>query len=119
MLGVQRPEHVVLAEEFVVVLLGLRIESRIVIGVPRVRRGPARSGRGAQDRFIDAAKRARACTKTPGIVTTLRIGIAPADETRPANFLGSKEWIQREQPVASGRAEVGVSRNRLHLGAAN
>ena len=32
MLGVNRPEHLLLAEELIVVLFGLGIETRIVIG---------------------------------------------------------------------------------------
>src|SRR6202035_2739885 len=101
------------------VLLGLGIEARVMIRIPCVRRGSACSGRGTEDRFVDAANAARAGAETPCIITTLRIGVAPADESGPANFLGSEQRIQREHPVASSGFEIRVGRKRLDLGTAD
>ncbi len=36
MLGINRRQHLLLAEELVVVLFGLGIEARLVIGIPRL-----------------------------------------------------------------------------------
>src|SRR5215469_384642 len=47
-LGMDRGQHVFLAKHFVVVLFGLRIESRVVIRIPRECGGP-RGGRRTQD----------------------------------------------------------------------
>ena len=119
MLGVNRREHVFLADELVDVLLGLGIEARIVIRIPRVGRSSARSGRRAHDRFVDAADTARTGVEAPDIIATLRIGVTPADEAGATNFLRRENRIEAEQPVAAGRLEIRIGRQRLDLGAAD
>src|SRR5216683_1460040 len=104
MLSVDRREHILLAQEFVEVLLGLGIEARVMIGIPRVGRSAARGGR-AHDGLVDAADTARTGVEAPDIVATVRIGVTPSDETRSANLVWRKDRIQSEQPVAACRFE--------------
>src|SRR5271155_6071535 len=108
MLGVDRREHVLLAQEFVGVLFGLGIEARVVIRIPGVGRSSAGSGR-AHDRFVEAAQAARAGVETPDVVAFFWIGVPPSDETRSANFLRRQNGVETEQPVAAGLEEIGIS----------
>src|SRR5271155_6247750 len=119
MLGVNRREHIFLTEEFVRVLFGLGIEARVVVGIPGVSGGTAGRGRGAHDRFVDAAQSARAGVETPDVVATFRISVPPSDETGSTNFLRRQNRVEAEQPVAAGLEEIGISRKRLDFGAAD
>src|ERR1700733_6226468 len=110
MLGVNRSEHIFLAQEFVDVLFGLGIEARIMIGIPCVGRSATGRGRGAHDRFVVAAEAAGAGVEAPDVVATFRISVPPSDETGSANFLRREQWVQAEQPVAAGLDEVGIGR---------
>src|ERR1700731_2732902 len=86
MLGMDRREHVLLAEEFVEVLLGLGIEARVMIRIPGMGRSAAGGGR-AHNRLVDAADAARTGVETPDIIATFRISVTPSDEAGSANFL--------------------------------
>src|SRR5208282_1867570 len=118
MLSMRTPEHVLLAEEFVGILFGLRIEARVVIRIPCVGGGSG-SGRRAHDRLVDAADTARTGVETPDVIATARISVTPADESGSANFLRSKNRIEAKDPVAAGGLEIGIGRERLDLGASN
>src|SRR5258706_10098775 len=67
-----RGEHVLLAEELVVVLFRLGYEARIVIGIPR-----KREGRHTLECVVEAANSARAGDPSPE-----RIGLARVCETK-------------------------------------
>src|SRR5258708_39568374 len=58
--GMNACEHRLLAHELVVVFLGLGIEARVMIGIPR-ECGGTRSGRRTQERFINAPDPAGGC----------------------------------------------------------
>src|SRR5258708_4259491 len=113
MLGVNRREHLFLAKELVVVLFGLGIETRIVIGIPGLRARRARI-----DRLVQTAQAPRAGLPGPRIVAMRRIGITIAQEAGAASVLGSESRAEQEQPQAVGLLEVGIDRQRLDFGAA-
>ena len=114
MLGVGAGEHILLANHLVVVPLGLRVEARILIGIPRLR-----AGAGAHDRFVKPANSTRAGEPFPGIVATFWIGIAVANETEAAILRGRQQGKQAEQPKASGCLEIGIGRHRIYFGASD
>src|SRR5258708_7344130 len=97
MRGVNAAEHRPLAHELVVVFLGLGIEARVMIGIPR-ECGGSRSGRRTQDRLVNPSDPAGVCVPAPCIVALAGISIAPADESDAPNLLGGKHWIQAKQP---------------------
>src|SRR5580704_13939343 len=107
-------EHFFLAKELVVVLFGLGIESRIVIGVEALR-----SGRRAVERLVQASYAAAARIPRPRVVTLLGRRIAISNQALSARFLRREQWIQSEQPEAAGLLEVGIDRQRLYFGAAH
>src|SRR5580692_7948621 len=111
MLGINRREHLLLAEELVVVLLGLRIKARIVIGIPGLRASRARI-----DRLIQTAQAPRAGLPGPGVITMSRIGITIAQQAGAASVLRSKLGTEQEQPQAIGLFEIGIGRQRLYFG---
>src|ERR1700723_1922405 len=111
---VDRGEQLLLTQKFVIVLLGLRIEARVMIRVEGLR-----AYGGAQDRLVQAADAAAAGIPVPAVVATLRIGITEADNSRSARILGREHRVKREQPEPVGLFEVWIDRQRLHLGAAN
>src|SRR5215475_4903984 len=111
-------EHALLAEVLVVVLLGLGIEPRIVVWIPR-ERCRSRGNRRTQDGLIDPANAARLGGKTPGIVALLRVGITPADESDTAQFVRRQHRIEAEDPVTARILEVGIDRNRFDLGSSD
>src|ERR1700688_2350208 len=113
MLGVNRREHLFLAEELVVVLFSLGIEARIVIGIPGLRAGRARI-----DRLVQTAKAARAGLPGPGIVAMGRIGVTITQQSGAASVLGRELGSEQEQPQAVGLLEIGIDRQRLDFGAA-
>src|SRR6202795_2936291 len=114
MLRMNHREHLFLAQEFVVVLFSLGIESRIVIGIEALR-----SGRGAVERLAQTSHAAAARIPRPGVVTLLGRCIAISNQALAARFLRREQWIQAEQPQAPGLLEVGIYRHRLHFGAAD
>src|ERR1700722_14342840 len=114
MLGVNRREHLFLAKEFVVVLFGLGIETRIVIGIPGLRPGRARI-----EPFVQTAQAPRAGVPSPGVVTVIRIGIAITQEAGAASVLRRELRAEQEQPQAVGLLEIGIDRQRLDFGASN
>src|SRR5260370_14390119 len=114
MLGVNRREHLFLAKEFVVVLFGLGIETRIVIGIPSLRAGRARI-----DRLVQTAKAPRAGLPGPGIVAMPRIGITIAQEAGAASVLRREFRAEQEQPQAVGLFLIRVDPARVHLRASN
>src|SRR5580700_6674280 len=118
MYGVDCREHVSLAQELIQVLLGLGVETRIVIGIPRMSGGSAGGGR-THDGLVDAADAARAGIEAPDIVAALRISVTPSDESGTSNFLRRENRIEAEQPVAAGSLEIGIGRERLDFGAAD
>src|SRR5713101_1618160 len=71
MLGVCDSEHLALTEKLVIVLLGLGVEARVMIGVPGLR-----AGRRAQQPFVEAANPARAGIPAPVVVGAVRLLIA-------------------------------------------
>src|SRR5260370_31457492 len=78
MFRVDSREHVLLAEEFVEILLGLGIEARVMIAIPSVGGGSA-GGRRAHDPLVHAADAARTRVKPPDIITTFRNSLTPSD----------------------------------------
>src|SRR5271156_1259752 len=103
MLRMNHRKHLFLAQELVVVLFGLGIESRIVIGIEALR-----SGRGAVERLVQASHAAAARIPRPGIVTLLGRCIAITNESLAARFLRRKQGIETKQPEAPGLLEVGI-----------
>src|SRR5882757_6107960 len=89
-----------------------------MIGIPRMSRSSA-GGRRAHDRLVDAADAARTGVEAPDIIATFRISVTPSDETGSANFLRRQNREQSEQPVAAGRLEVGIGRERLDFSASD
>src|SRR5271163_5337666 len=114
MLGVNRRQHLLLAQELVVVLFGLGIEARIVIGIPGLSAGRARI-----DRLVQTAQASRAGLPGPRIVAMRRIGVAIAEQAGAASVLRRELGSEQEQPQAVGMLEVGIDRQRLHFGPAN
>src|SRR5579862_5979305 len=114
MLGVNRREHLFLAKEFVVVLFGLGIETRIVIGIPGLR-----SGRARIDRFVQTAKAPRAGLPGPRIIAMRGIGVTIAEQAGAASVLGREFRTEQEQPQAVSFLEIGIDRQRLDFGATN
>src|ERR1700730_11245320 len=114
MLGVNRREHLFLAEELIVVLLGLGIEARIVIGIPGLRAGRARI-----DRFVQTAQAPRTGLPGPGVVAMIRIGVTVAQQAGAASVLWSKLGTEKEQPQAIGFLEVRIGRQRFDFGSAD
>src|SRR5208337_5388798 len=114
MLGVNRREHLLLAEELIVVLFGLGIETRIVIGVPAVRASRARI-----DRLVQTAQTPRARLPSPGVVAMSRFGVPITQQTGATTALGRKFGTEHEQPQAVGNLEVGIDGQRLDLGSAD
>src|SRR5258708_35827256 len=70
-------EHRLLAHELVVVFLGLGVEARVMIGIPR-ECGGTRSGRRTQDRFANAPDPAGGCRPDASIVRLCGIGGSPS-----------------------------------------
>src|SRR6202167_2997291 len=114
MLGVNRREHLLLAQELVVVLFGLRIEPRIVIGIPGLRAGSARV-----NRLVQTAQAPRAGRPGPRIVAMRRIGVTIAQQAGAAGVLGRELGTEEEQPQAVGNLEIGVGGKRLDFGPAD
>src|SRR6266851_7120389 len=82
MLRMDAREHLLLAEILVVVLLGLWIESGIVIGIVALR-----TGRRGENRLVQTADAAAARLPIPAIVAALRIGVTVADDSGSARIL--------------------------------
>jgi len=118
MLRVHGGEHVLLAQQLVVVLFGLRIEARIVIRIPRECRG-SRSRSRTQDRLVNPAHAAAARPNAPGVVTAISTFITPADEPDATDFHRRQHRVQTEDPEPAGHLKVRVNRHRLDLGAAD
>src|SRR5260370_39114491 len=97
MRGMNVCEHRLLDHELVVVFIGLGVEARLMIGIPR-ECGGTRSGSRTQDRFVNAPDPAGVCVPAPCVVALAGISIAPADESDAPNLLGGKHWIQAKQP---------------------
>src|SRR5260370_16645419 len=93
MVGVNGREHFLLAKEFVVVLFGLWIEPRIVIGIEGLRAGRARI-----KRLIQTAQASRAGLPGPGIVAMSRIGITIPQQAAPATILSRELRAKQKQP---------------------
>jgi hypothetical protein len=113
MLRVNRREHLLLADELVVVLFGLGIEARIVIGIPGLRAGRARI-----DRLVQAAQASRAGRPRPGVVAVIRIGVAITQQAGAASVLGRELGPEQEQPQLLGLLEIRIAGNGLDFGAA-
>src|SRR5208282_2408719 len=114
MLGVNRREHLLLAEQLIVVLFGLGIEARIVIGGKALR-----ASCGRIHRLVQTAQAPRAGLPAPSVVAMSRFGITIAQQTGATFILGREFGTEQEQPQAGGMLEVGIDGNRLDLGSAN
>src|ERR1700735_2498057 len=114
MLGINRRKHLLLAQELVVVLFGLGIETRIVIGIPGLRAGCA-----GIDRFVQTAKAPRTRFPGPRVVAMSRLGIPISQKAGAASVLGRELGAQQEQPQTVGMLEVRIDGQRLHFGTAN
>src|ERR1700733_11970964 len=114
MLRINRREHLLLAQELVVVLFGLGIEARIVIGIPGLRAGRARV-----DRFVQTTKAPRAGFPGPRVVAMSRLTIPITQEAGAASVLRRELGSEQEQPQAVGTLEVGIDGQRLDFGTAN
>src|SRR5271156_3625535 len=101
MLGIIRREHLLLAQELVVVLLGLGIEARIVIGIPTLR-----ARRGRIDRLVQTSQTPRARLPGPRIVAMIRIGVTIAQQASAACVLLRELGSEQEQPKSVGSLEV-------------
>src|SRR5215472_1963375 len=119
MQGMDSRQHVLLTQELVVVLLGLGIETRIVIGIPGVSGSTTGRGRRAQDGLVDAADAAAASADSPAIVALARIGVAPPDEAGTTDFIRRKDRVQAKQPVAARGLKIRIDRRRLDFGTAH
>src|SRR5215467_11264596 len=108
MQGMDSRQHVLLTQELVVVLLGLGVEARIVIGIPGVSRSTTGGSRRAQDGLVDPAHAAAASADAPAIVALLRIGVAPPDEAGATDFIRRQDRIQAKQPVAAGGLKIRI-----------
>src|SRR5208282_1326730 len=107
-------KHLFLAEELVVVLFSLRIETRVVVGIEALRSRCA-----AIERFVEAPDTAAAGIPIPGVVTLLGRGIAITNQALAARFLGCQNRIQTEQPQTAGLFEIGIYRQRLYFRASD
>src|SRR5271154_3943673 len=105
MLGVNRRQHLLLAQELVVVLFGLGIEARIVIGIPGLR-----AGCGGIDRLVQTTQAPRAGLPGPRVVAMRRLGITITQEAGAASVLGRELGSEQEQPPAGGSLEVRTDR---------
>src|ERR1019366_4349463 len=114
MLGVNRRQHLLLAEELIVVLFGLGIETRIAIGVKALR-----GGRGRIHRLAQTAQAPRAGLPGPGVVAMSRFAVPITQQTAATFILGREFGTEQEQPQAVGNLEVGIDRKRLDLGSAD
>src|ERR1035437_4466063 len=113
MLGVNRRQHLLLAEELIVVLFGLGIETRIAIGVKGLC-----TGRGRIHRLAQTAQAPGAGLPGPGVVAMSRTVVPITQQTGAAFILGREFGTEQEQPQAGGNLEVGIDGQRLHLGSA-
>src|ERR1019366_3502687 len=95
MLGVNYREHLFLAQELIVVLFGLGIETRIVIGVEGLSAGRARI-----DRLVQTAQAPRAGRPVPSVVAMCWIGVPITQQTGAASVLGREFGSDQEQPQA-------------------
>src|ERR1700689_5534368 len=114
MLGIYSREHLLLAQELVVVLFGLGIEARVVIGIPGLRAGCA-----GVDRLVQTTEAARAGFPSPRVVAMSRLGISIVQQAGAASVLGSKLGSEQEQPQAVGMLEVRIGGQRLGFGTAD
>src|SRR5271166_2649429 len=114
MLSVDNREHLFLAEELVVVLFGLGIEPRKVIGIPS-----RRAGRGRHVRLAQAAQTPRAGVPDPLVIAVLWIGVAITQEAEAATVLWRELGTKQEQPQAVGLLEVRIDGNGLDFGPAH
>src|SRR5277367_2270254 len=110
MLRVNRREHLLLAQELVVVLLSLGIETRIVIGIPGLRTGRARIYG-----LVQTAQAARAGLPGTRIIAMSRFGVTIAQEAGAAGVLRRKLRAEQEQPQAVGLFEVRIGWQRLEF----
>src|SRR5271167_2607626 len=106
MLGINCREHLLLAEEHVVVLLGLGIEARIVIGIPGLRAGRARI-----DRLVQTAQAPRTGLPGPGIVAMIWISVTITQQARATGVLRRKLGPEQKQPQAVGLFEIRIDWN--------
>src|SRR5579863_5829740 len=97
MLGINRRQHLLLADELVVVLFGLGIETRIMIGIPGLR-----SGRARVDRLVQTAQAARSGLPGPRIVAMSRVRVTITQQAGAAGVLGRELGPEQEQPQAVG-----------------
>src|SRR5271163_5143839 len=114
MLRVRDAEHLALTEKAVVVLLGLGVEARVMIGIPGLRAG----GRALQ-RFVEAADPALTGIPVPIVVAAIGLLITKTNDPLTAFGLGRKYGIEAEEPQAVGLLEVGIDRSRFDLDAAD
>src|ERR1700685_3709836 len=114
MLSVDRRQHLLLADELVVVLIGLGIEARIVIGIKGLRARRARI-----NSFVQTAQASRAGCPVPGVVTMSRFGVTITQQAGAASVHGRKLRAEQEQPQAVGVLEVGIGRQRLDFSTAD
>src|SRR5215469_3640810 len=105
MFGVNCREHLLLANKLVVVLFGLGVEPRVVIGIPTLR-----AGRGRIDGLVQTSQTPRTGLPGPGIVAMIRIGVTIAQEAGSASVLRRKLRAEQEQPQAIGLLEIGIDR---------
>src|SRR5271156_926509 len=93
MLGVCDTQHLAFTEEFIVVLLGLGVEARVVIGIPGLW-----AGRRALQCLVEAPNPAVSGVPAPIVVATVGLLVPIADETFAALSLRRKHREEPEQP---------------------
>src|ERR1019366_5265220 len=111
MLRMRAREHLPLTQELVVVLLGLGVEAREVVGIEGLRSRCA-----AVYRLVQAPHTTGAGLPIPAVVATVRILVAIADQALAALGLRRKKRVQTEQPHAPRLLEIRIDRHRLDFG---
>src|ERR1700758_744594 len=101
MLGMRDSEHRTIAQKFVIVFLGLRVEARGMVGVPGLR-----AGRRALKRLVEASNPARSGIPAPIVIAAVRLPIAKSDESLTAFRLRRKHRVEAEQPEPIGFLEI-------------
>src|SRR5271169_3034818 len=109
---VYRGEQFLLAQKFVIVLLRLRIEARVMIRVIGLG-----SRRGAKKGLVKTADAAAAGVPVPAVVAAVGISVTVADKSCSARFLWREYRVKRKQPEPACLFEVGIDRQRLDLSA--
>src|SRR5215469_10817516 len=110
MLGMDHGEHLLIAQKAIVILLGLGVETGIVVRIPG-----GRTGGRAHDVLVKPAHPSGPVGPRPVVVATIRIGVAITYEPVAA-FGGRRKYrVKAEQPEPAGFLEIRVGWNRFNF----